>query len=78
MKDTLERIMVSPQVCNGQPTLRGMRITVKTILDYLAAGETIKNILQAYPQLEKEDIRACLQFAARALEQRVGTFELAS
>jgi uncharacterized protein (DUF433 family) len=66
LKNRIERITVSPQICNGQPTLRGMRITVKTILDYLAAGETIKNILQAYPQLEKEDIRACLQFAAFA------------
>ena len=66
LKNRIERITVSPQICNGQPTLRGMRITVKTILDYLAAGETIKNILQAYPQLEKEDIRASLQFAACA------------
>lgn len=56
----LERITVSLQICNCQPVIRGMRISVKTILDYLAAGESLENILQAYPQLEKEDIQACL------------------
>lgn len=74
----LERITTSSQICNGQPIIRGMRITVKTILDYLAAGETIENILQAYPQLEREDIQACLQFASRTLERKISAFELAS
>jgi uncharacterized protein (DUF433 family) len=60
------------------PSLRGMRITVKTILDYLTAGETIESILQAYPQLEKEDIQACLQFASHALEKKICAFELSS
>lgn len=55
-----------------------MRITVKTILDYLAAGETPDNILKAYPELEREDIEACLQFASRTLERKVYAFELAS
>jgi uncharacterized protein (DUF433 family) len=78
MDNLLERITISPQICNGQPTIRGMRITVKTILDYLAAGETLENILGAYSQIEKEDIQACLHFAARTLERKVQSFELAS
>jgi uncharacterized protein (DUF433 family) len=78
MDNLLERITISPQICNGQPAIRGMRITVKTILDYLAAGETSESILEAYPQLSKEDIQACLHFAARTLERKVHAFELAS
>jgi uncharacterized protein (DUF433 family) len=77
MNNLLERVTISSQICNGQPVIRGMRITVKTILDYLASGETPENILQAYPQLEKEDIQACLQFASRALERKLYAFELA-
>lgn len=60
----LNRITLIPDVCNGKPTIRGMRITVKTILEYMAAGESTENILKAYPFLEKEDIQASLEFAA--------------
>jgi len=61
----MERITIDPNICNGKPTIRGMRITVKTVLEYIAAGETIENILEAYPILEKQDITACLQFASK-------------
>jgi len=61
----MERITIDPEICNGKPTIRGMRITVKTVLEYIAAGETIANILEAYPVLEKEDIVACLEFASQ-------------
>lgn len=58
------RITVNAQICNGKPTIRGMRITVKTILEYLAAGETIENILKAFSILEQEDIYASIEFAS--------------
>ncbi|HEX3010343.1 MAG TPA: DUF433 domain-containing protein [Bacteroidales bacterium] len=61
----MERITFNPDICNGKPTIRGMRITVKTILEYVAAGETTENILRAYPFLEEEDIRECLEFASK-------------
>lgn len=61
----MNRITIDPDICNGKPTIRGMRITVKTILEYLAAGETTENILIAYPFLEEEDIKECLEFASR-------------
>ena len=57
-----DRITINPEICNGKPTLRGKRITVKTILEYIAAGETVENILNAYPVLEEDDIKAALQF----------------
>ena len=70
-KNLLGRITLDPDVCNGKPTIRGMRITVKTVLEYLAAGETIENILSAYPNLEKEDIYASIQYAVRLSDHEI-------
>ena len=72
----LNRITIVPDVCNGKPTIRGMRITVKTILEYLAAGETVENILDAYPYLEREDIQASLEYAALLADGRVDSYHL--
>ena len=73
-----ERITVIPDLCNGKPTIRGMRITVKTILEYIAAGETTENILQAYPYLEEDDIKAAVDFAARISDGSIDSYRLAS
>ena len=64
MENLINRITTNPEICNGKPIIRNMRITVRTILEYLGAGETVENILEAYPILEKEDVYACLQYAA--------------
>ena len=64
------RISIDPDICNGKPTIRGKRITVHTILDYLSMGESHAEILQQYPSLEAEDISACLAFASRLMDQR--------
>lgn len=64
----MERITIDPNICNGKPTIRGMRITVKTVLEYIAAGEAIENILDAYPVLEREDIKECLEFASQVAD----------
>jgi uncharacterized protein (DUF433 family) len=64
MENIIQRIAINPEICNEKPIIRNMRITVRTVLEYLGAGETIENILEAYPILEKEDIYACLQYAA--------------
>jgi len=61
----MDRITINPEICNGKATIRGMRITVKTILEYIAAGESFENILEAYPFLERDDIKACLEFASQ-------------
>jgi uncharacterized protein (DUF433 family) len=55
-----------------------MRITVSTILSYLAAGETIENILDAYPVLEAEDVQACLEYAKRVTDKSIITHDLQS
>ncbi len=59
-----ERITVDNNVCNGKPTIRGKRITVQTILEFLSAGDSKEEILKQYPTLVPEDIDACLRFAA--------------
>ena len=57
------RITIDEKICNGKPTIRGKRITVQTILEFLSAGESIEEILNQYPTLEREDISACFEFA---------------
>jgi uncharacterized protein (DUF433 family) len=63
------RITIDEDICNGKPTIRGKRITVQTVLEFLGAGETVEEILHQYPSLEKEDIAACLQFASSLMDR---------
>jgi len=65
-----ERITVDPEVRSGKPCIRGTRMTVYDLLEYLAGGMTEDQILADFPQLSRDDIRACLAFAA-ARERRV-------
>lgn len=60
----LERITHDPNVMGGKPCLRGMRVTVGTILGLLAAGRTVDEVLAASPYLEREDVQAALAYAA--------------
>ena len=60
----LDRITFDPEQCGGRPCIRGMRIRVKDVLEMLAGGASEVNILEDFPDLEAEDIRACLIFAA--------------
>ncbi len=65
----LDRITTQHGLMGGKPTIRGMRVTVGTILGLLAAGHSVEEILQAYPYLEEDDIRAALQYAAWRVEE---------
>ena len=62
--DYRERITIEPGKRSGKPCIRGLRITVFDVLDYLASGMTEAQILQDFPELTVDDIRACLVFAA--------------
>jgi uncharacterized protein (DUF433 family) len=66
-----ERITVNPNQCGGRPCIRGMRIRVKDVLDMLAEGASQEEILTDFPDLELEDIRACIAYAARYLDHTV-------
>ena len=70
-EDLLKRISVDPNVCFGKPCVRGTRIWVSLILDNLAEGVTEAEILQAYPQLKPEDIRAAMAYGAEMTRERV-------
>jgi uncharacterized protein (DUF433 family) len=62
--DWKDRISVNPKICHGKPCIKGTRIMVSIILDYLKAGESAEAILREYPTLKEEDIRAALSYAA--------------
>jgi len=62
MTSPLDRISIDPNVCFGKPCIRGTRIWVSLILDFLASGETAEQILAAYPQLTEDDIRATVAY----------------
>jgi uncharacterized protein (DUF433 family) len=61
--NSLDRISIDPEICHGKPIIRGMRWTVEMILDLLGSGMTSQEIINEHPELEAEDIYACLNFA---------------
>ncbi|NBD32513.1 MAG: DUF433 domain-containing protein [Cyanobacteria bacterium] len=63
-QELLSRITISPDICFGKPCIRGHRIWVSLILDFLASGMNSQEILEEYPQLESEDILACIAYGA--------------
>ncbi|WP_442888532.1 DUF433 domain-containing protein [Congregicoccus parvus] len=70
MNTLLSRITIHPEVCHGKPVVRGMRYPVESILEYLAAGDSFEDLLVEFPDLERDDLLACLEFAARSLQAR--------
>jgi len=67
--DLLDRITVNPDVMVGKPTIRGLRITVEQILKALAGGITVEELLEDYPELEREDIQAVLLYASERISE---------
>ncbi|HZD55121.1 MAG TPA: DUF433 domain-containing protein [Anaerolineales bacterium] len=70
MNPILERISIDPNICFGKPCIRGTRIWVSLLLDFLASGMTPEEILEEYPQLEIEDIRAAIAYGAEMSRER--------
>jgi uncharacterized protein (DUF433 family) len=62
-----ERITIDSDICNGKPVVRGTRIAVQTVLEFLAAGDSIEDVLEEYPSLKREDIQACIDYASRLM-----------
>lgn len=69
MEQLFDRIYIDERICNGKPIIRGKRITVQTILEFLSAGESKEEILRQYPSLEPDDIKACLRFATELMDR---------
>ncbi|HEQ60206.1 MAG TPA: DUF433 domain-containing protein [Firmicutes bacterium] len=69
-EELLKRITIDPRVCFGKPCIRGHRIWVSLILDFLASGESVERILENYPGLEEADILACIAYGAEMSRER--------
>lgn len=67
MENLLKRITINPEIAHGKPTIRNTRHAVSFILEYLAGGDTIEDIIEEFKDLEKEDILACLAYAAQTV-----------
>ncbi len=73
----MRNIIVHPDICNGQPIIEGTRITVQTILGFLAAGDSIEDIIEEYPSLTMEDILGCLGFSSELMRHHFHLQEVA-
>ncbi|MCB0727212.1 MAG: DUF433 domain-containing protein [Ignavibacteriae bacterium] len=69
MEYIFDRITIDDKILNGKPVIRGKRISVQTILEYLGAGESYDEILKQYPTLEPDDIKACIRFASELMNR---------
>ncbi len=65
--DLLARITIDPEICHGKPCVRGLRYPVETVLEYLAGGDSAEDLLAEFPDLVRDDIRACHEFAKQML-----------
>ena len=65
MGNLINRITIDSEICHGKPTIRGLRYPVENMLELLASGMTIAELLNDYPDLEKEDFLACLEYASK-------------
>lgn len=77
MTDWRERISIDPNVCHGKPCIKGTRIMVWIIVDYLANGDSVEEVLAAFPSLTREDVQAALAYAAEMTRERVIPVEVA-
>ena len=66
----LARITISPDICHGKPVIRGKRYPVEAMLEYLAGGDTIEDVIREFPDLERDDLLVCIEFARQAITAR--------
>jgi uncharacterized protein (DUF433 family) len=62
--------VIDPDICNGSPTIEGTRIAVRTILEFLSAGDTVDEVLAEYPTLTRDDVLASIEYSARLMNTR--------
>jgi uncharacterized protein (DUF433 family) len=66
----MSRIEINPDICNGQPVVAGTRITAQSILEFLAAGDSIEDLLEEYPSLTRQDVLECVRFSSELMKHR--------
>jgi uncharacterized protein (DUF433 family) len=72
-----ELISIKPDVCNGRPVVRGTRIAVQTVLEFLAAGDSVEDVLAEYPRLTRADVQACIDYASRVMGNHFSVVQMA-
>lgn len=73
-----DRISIDPEVCHGRACIRGTRIWVSLVLDFLASGDSVEDLLREYPQLAREDVLACMAYGAEVARERFVPIPVAS
>jgi uncharacterized protein (DUF433 family) len=73
----LNRITINAEIAHGKPTIRNKRYTVEGMLEYMAGGDSIEDLLKEFPDLEKEDIQACLQYAVLNMKHKYAEIKVA-
>ena len=68
MEDLIARVSLNPEICHGKPTIRNSRYMVESILEYLAGGDSIEDVLSEFPDLQKEDVLACIAYATASMK----------
>jgi len=73
----MRKIIIDPDICNGQPVIEGTRITAGTVLEFLSAGDSVDDVLAGYPSLTRDDVLACLAYSARLLKHHFDVWAVA-
>ena len=74
----LDRIRIDPKICHGQPCVKGTRIMVWIVVQYLANGDKVADVLKSHPALTRKDVQACLAYAAEMTRERILPVGIAS
>ena len=69
--------MIDPDICNGQPVVKGTRITAQTVLEFLGAGDSIEEVLEEYPSLKREDVLDCIRLSSELMRNHFTVREVA-
>ena len=64
----MSRIVIDPDICNGQPVVKGTRVTAQTVLEFLAAGDSMEEVLEEYPSLTRKDVLACIGLSSELMK----------
>ena len=73
----MDRILIDPDVCNVQPVVRGTRVPAQTIVEFLAARDSIEDVMEEYPSVCRDDVLACLQLSSQMMKHHFSLLELA-
>jgi uncharacterized protein (DUF433 family) len=72
-----DRIEIAPDICNGKPVVKGTRISVQSVLEFLSAGDSVEDVLEEFPSLTRKDVLACIRFSSELMGHKFAVHEVA-